>query len=215
MNNNNALHSTWLIFALSVLICGSIMGADLANSETEIHLESAGTQVDAITKQINLPMVRIWQAGYEIQAELGQAKGLNFDNSQWSFSGKVHITTPQGRLTADRATVTFQQHRITELHINGQPATFEQLSATNQTLVQGRAESIDYLVQGNNIRLSNKAWVKYGQNEFSGRTVVYDLTHQRVLANPEEQQGEKVHIIITPNSSFGQENSSSSGIKSP
>ncbi len=183
---------------LALLTCHSVHSAELKSTAGEIHLESAGTEVDAITKQIKLPKVRIWQTGYEIQADMGLAKGLNFDDSEWTFAGNVRISTPQGSSTADSAVVNFVQNRITELHITGQPATFEQNNANPQLKAQGRAELIDYFLQNNSVRLRNNAWIRYGQNEFKGRAVVYDINNQRVLASPDEQQGERVHITITP-----------------
>jgi len=211
--NNTASLGRWWIAVLSLLITESAIGSELRAAVNDIHLESAGTEVDAVTKQIRLPKVRIWQAGYEIQADLAEAKGLNFDDSQWNFTGKVRITTPQGSANADRAVVKFVQNRITEFHIVGQPATFEQHSSTLQLQAQGRAEVIDYLLESNSVRLSTRAWIKYGENEFSGQSVVYDMTNQRILANPDEQQGQRVHITISPNRPPSSEVTPDSGIK--
>ena len=175
---------------LALLTCHSVHSAELKSTAGEIHLESAGTEVDAITKQIKLPKVRIWQTGYEIQADMGLAKGLNFDDSEW----------------------------ITELHITGQPATFEQNNANPQLKAQGRAELIDYFLQNNSVRLRINAWIRYGQNEFKGRAVVYDINNQRVLASPDEQQGERVHITITPGTSAASSSTASKnnpGLRQP
>jgi lipopolysaccharide transport protein LptA len=193
-----------------LMVLPSAAAATLGNLGDEINLESAGTEVDAITKQIKLPKVRIWQAGYEIVADEARAQGLNFDDSQWTFAGKVRITTPQGSSTADRAVVSFVQNKITELQITGNPATFEQHDAKQQPLAQGQAKQIDYLLQKNTVRLSDNAWIKYAQNEFHGRTVVYNINSQRILASPDEQQGQRVRITITPNKNASSTNSSSS-----
>lgn len=215
--NNTVLPLLFLVM-LGLSFSSGTLAADTTPSGAEIQLESAGTEVDAVTKQLTLPKVRISQAGYEIQAELGQAKGLNFDDSEWIFTGKVKITTPQGSSSADRATVHFVQNKITELHLSGRPATFEQHASNRQKqlLAQGHADNVDYYLKNNSIRLQNNAWIQYGQNEFSGRTMVYDLTHQRILANPNEQQGERVRILITPDATKNKaESSTSSGLQQP
>jgi lipopolysaccharide transport protein LptA len=186
---------------LPLLATAASPGQSTVGQSTEsITVESDGADVDARTKQLFLPKVRIEQGGYAIQADEARATGLEFDNSTWIFNGKVNITTPDGSSTAEHATVRFVQKQIIEMHIAGQPATFEQHDAGKQTLAQGRAGAIDYDVQKNTVRLSQQAWVKYGQNEFTGTTVVYDIANQRVLANREEQQGERVRITINPNS---------------
>lgn len=213
--NSTAVSQLFCTGVLSVLLSASALAAETGGSADEIHLESAGTEVDAATKEISMPKIRIWQAGYEVQAELGQAKGLNFDSSEWIFTGTVKITTPQGSSTADRAIVRFVQNKITELHISGRPATFEQHTLNQQTLAQGHAESIDYYLKNNSVRLQNSAWIKYGQNEFTGRTLVYDIAHQRIIASPNEQQGERVRIVITPDNTNKAEPSTNSSVQQP
>jgi lipopolysaccharide export system protein LptA len=196
---NSSLNKLWqrLLLALLVPVL-TTHAANLKQSTAPIDVESDGAEVDARTKQLVLPKVRITQEGYVIQADEARASGLNFNNSQWTFTGKVQITTPDGSSAADKAIVLFVQNQITELHMSGQPATFEQHDATRQLLAQGRAGLIDYDLQKNNVRLSQQAWVQYGQNEFTGTTVVYDISNQRVLASREEQQGERVRITINP-----------------
>ena len=183
---------------LALLPCVTA-AASLTQSTADIVVESDGAEVDARTKQMVLPRVRISQQGYVIQADEARASGLSFDDSQWTFTGKVNITTPDGHSTADRAVVNFLQNRITELHVTGQPATFEQRDVAKQLLAEGRAGQIDYDLQKSTVRLSEQAWIKYGQNEFKGNSVVYDINSKRVLASREEQQGERVRITITPN----------------
>ncbi len=173
--------------------------ASAKQSTASIVVEADGTEIDALTKKMVLSKVRISQDQYVIQADEARATGLDVDNSEWVFTGQVKITTPDGFSTAERATVRFAQNQITELHVSGRPATFEQRDARKQMLAQGRADNIDYDLQKNTVRLNDQAWVKYGQNEFSGTSVVYDINSQRVLASREEQQGERVRITINPN----------------
>lgn len=201
-NSNRNKPQRILLFVLTAAAMASVatlQAASLKQTDANIEVESDGAEVDARTRQLVLPKVRITQAGYAIQADEARATGLNFENSQWTFNGGVRISTPDGFSTADRAIVQFVQNQITELHISGQPATFEQRNPDQQMLAQGRANHIDYDLQKNTVRLNQQAWVRYGQNEFTGTTVVYDIGTQRVLASREEQQGERVRITINPN----------------
>jgi lipopolysaccharide export system protein LptA len=196
----NNFHLGTLCLSLLAWLPLLATAASSSQSSATITVESDGAEVDARTKQFYLPKARIAQGGYVIQADEARATGLDFDNSTWIFNGKVKITTPDGSSAAEHATVRFMRKEIHEIHIAGQPATFEQHDEAKQTLAQGRAGNIDYDVQKNTVRMSQAAWVKYGQNEFTGTTVVYDITNQRVLASREEQQGERVRITINPNS---------------
>lgn len=188
-----------ICMAIAMLACMSAPAANLKQSTADIEVESDGAEVDARTKQLVLPNVRITQDGYAIEAQEARATGLSFDNSQWTFTGNVRISTPDGFSTADTAKVLFVQNAITELHITGRPATFEQHDTGKQTMAQGRAGNIDYDLQKNTVRLSQQAWVKYGQNEASSNVLVYDVNTQSVRANAAEQQGERVRITINPN----------------
>jgi lipopolysaccharide transport protein LptA len=196
----NFKHNKFFACLLSMLLASlAASAASTGQSTGKIDVESDGAEVDARTKQMVLPKVRITQEGYVIQADEARATGLDFDNSEWTFTGNVNITTPEGSSAAQRASVSFVKNKITELHMAGQPATFEQHDADKQTLAQGKAGVIDYDLQKSTVRLSQQAWIQYGQNEFTGTTVVYDIVNQRVLASREEQQGERVRITINPN----------------
>ena len=130
----------------------------------------------------------------------GQARTTdanNFNNSTWTFTNKVEITTPNGSSTADTATVSFVDNQISQLHIVGNPATFEQHSE-GKVIAQGHADNIDYDLKQNTVRLINNAWVSYGQNECRATALMYNITLQRVSANRDEQQGERVNCTITP-----------------
>lgn len=199
MANSNQNNLSSALLTLLLLPLSLAHAAPLQKSTANIVVESDSAEVDAVSKKIVLPKVRIAQDGYVIQADEARATGLNFENSEWVFSGQVKITTPDGFSTADRATVLFAQNQITQLHITGAPATFEQHDPEKQTLAQGRAGNIDYDLQKNTVRLSKQAWVKYGQNEASSNALVYDVNTKSVVASRDEQQGERVRITINPN----------------
>lgn len=167
------------------------------------HLTAGSLDFDGRTNALMLTEVRITtQNGYVIQA--GQAEtgdASNFNNSRWVFKDKVEITTPQGRTSSEVANVSFAQNQISELHMTGSPATFEQYDAAKQTIARGQAGAIDYDLKQNTVRLSNDAWLKYGQNECRAVALSYNIGAQRVSARTEEQQGQRVNCTINPNPS--------------
>jgi lipopolysaccharide transport protein LptA len=64
--------------------------------------------------------------------------------------------------------------------------------------VHGAAGRIDYDLAAGTVRLSESATLSDGANEITGKTLVYGLRDQRVLANPGEQSAERVRITIQP-----------------
>jgi lipopolysaccharide export system protein LptA len=53
-------------------------------------------------------------------------------------------------------------------------------------------------VQASTVRLHGDAWLSDGQNEIRGQTLVYDISKQRVMANPDQKDPGGVKITINP-----------------
>lgn len=185
--------SLLLVCALAWLSSAS---AALPRSES-IVVDSDSAELDARTNQIVLPAVRISQGAFTVKANEGRASGLNFENSRWTFKGEVEITSPDGNSKADNAVVVFTDNRVAAVDITGSPATFSQRDPEQGQIAHGRAGAIHYDLSENTVRLSDNAWISYGQNELSADTMVYDLAQKSVVAG-NSKQGERVHITINP-----------------
>jgi lipopolysaccharide transport protein LptA len=141
--------------------------------------------------------VRISQGNVSVEAQEAAASGREFENSQWTFSGDVHIRLPDGFINADTALVTFKSGQLAHARMVGNPARFEQRRTNPDQLAQGRAGIIEYDITQSTVRLSGQAWLSDGTNEISSETLVYDMSGERVLANPEgRDQG--VNITFRP-----------------
>lgn len=182
---------------LGVLAAG-VAAAAPHDTQAPINLEAASSDFDYRNNTLLFRRVRITQGTLVVEAQQATATGLEFENSQWSFTGQVRITVPDGRLTSDTATVSFRDNQITRAVIRGQPAAFEQRLSGDRQLAQGRAESIEYDVRNGTVQLSGDAWLSNGQNEIRGRTLIYDIARQRVAANPGETEPGGVRITINP-----------------
>jgi lipopolysaccharide transport protein LptA len=144
-----------------------------------------------------LPAVRISQGDFTVKAKEGRASGLNFENSRWVFNGEVKIIGPDGESNADNAVVVFAGNRIATVDVTGSPATFSQRDPKEGQIARGRAGAIHYDLNANTVRLSDNAWISYGQNELSADSMVYDLAQKSVIAG-NSKEGERVHITINP-----------------
>jgi len=178
-----------------------VLGAAMAANPLadKPKLDAASMELDVPNNVFIVTAVRITtETGYVIKA--GQARTTdanNFYNSKWTFTNKVEITTPDGSSTADAAVISFIDNQISTLHIAGSPATFEQ-HGVDKVVAQGHADNIDYDLAHHTVRLSNHAWISYGQNECRAVSLVYNITRQLISAPPEEQQGERINCTIAP-----------------
>ena len=146
--------------------------------------------------------VRITQADMSMEAEKATVSGLQTDRSRWTFERGVHIRSAKADLQADTADATFASGRVAEATVQGSPAAFEQLDATDDKKVSGRAKVIEYDFGKGTVRMSQDVWFSYGGNEFRGDTVVYNLNDERVVVNPGAKRGSggRVNITIKPGS---------------
>jgi lipopolysaccharide transport protein LptA len=177
-------------------IAGPLHAAE--RSQLPINLEAASSDFDYRNNTLLFKRVKITQGDMRVEAEQANATGLEFDDSEWRLQGSVQITVPDGKLDSSSATVKFRNNAIASAVISGAPARFQQKLKDTQQLAQGRAGSIEYDVQASTVRLQGDAWLSDGRNEIRGETLVYDISKQRVVANPNEKDPGGVKITINP-----------------
>jgi lipopolysaccharide export system protein LptA len=167
-------------------------------SDQPISLNADSSDFDYKNNLLLFRRVTISQGELKVEAEQANATGLNFENSRWIFRGKVRITVPDGVLTSDDATVTFVKNSLAKALVNGSPASFEQRRRKDNGLARGRAQHIEYDVGAETVRLTDEAWLTDGTNEITGRTLVYRMGDQRVVADADDQGRQPVRIMIKP-----------------
>lgn len=192
-------------WALLVALACATAGAAPYDATAPINLEAASSDFDYRNNTLVFRRVAISQGNLRVEAQEATASGLEFVNSQWTFSGQVRITVPDGKLSSDSATVTFRDNQIVEARVRGSPAQFEQRLKDSGKLAQGRAATIEYDVRNDTVRLAGQAWLTDGQNEIRGETLIYDIGRQRVAANPGATEPGGVRITINPKESGAKE----------
>lgn len=196
-------HSAASLWVLALFASGAALAAPAGavrppqlDDSQPIQLDADSSDFDYKNSRLVFHGVRISQGTLALEADEGVATGLDFKDSQWLFTGHVRITVPDGALQSDQAKLAFAANLITSAEITGSPASFEQ--KRNKAIARGRATHIQYQPGAGTVRLTDDAWLSDGNNEISGQTLVYNLREQRVLANPEEQGSQRIHITINP-----------------
>jgi len=140
----------------------------------------------------------ITQGTTRVVAERANATGLNFDSSQWTFTGNVRINVEGGSLDSDKAVVSFVDNRVSKALITGGPATFQQQLKAGGRLARGRAGVIEYDLGKGTVRLTRDAWLSDGRDEMTGQQITYDIAGERVRAQSTAHDTQRVRITITP-----------------
>jgi lipopolysaccharide export system protein LptA len=183
-------------------------------SDLPISLDADTTEFDRRADEIVFRGLRISQGALGIEADLGRASRLDFEDSRWEFSGSVRITDGDARLASDRASLRFDGHELINAVVTGDPATFVDTRLRAGEPVRGRAGQLEYDLAEGVLRLSGGAWLSEGANEISGASLTYDIEGQRVLAESDES-GERVRITITPPPEEADEAAEGAAIEEP
>jgi lipopolysaccharide transport protein LptA len=177
------------LIALAMLACAAVARA--AEPAT-IDIDAGALHVDTTANRLLLKPVQIRQGAMSIRADEAWVSGveINFSNTEWRFSGAVHITFDGGELDASEATAKFLGNRLQTAHATGGPATFSHTGADNDRLSRGRASTIEYNVPQGRIRLAGDVWFSDGRGEVAtSAPLTYSLAGRLV-------DGERVQIRI-------------------
>lgn len=169
-----------------------------ASRAQAVHLDAASSEVDYRNNTVNFRDIVITQGSMRVAADEAHATGLNFDNSSWVFTGNVRITMDGGKLHSRQANVEFRRQRITRATILGDPAEFEQQRQGSSDRAHGHSDSIVYDLLGGIVTLTGNAWLSEGPNEINGRELVYNVKEQRVKAQTQAGDKDRVRITIRP-----------------
>jgi lipopolysaccharide export system protein LptA len=144
-----------------------------------------------------------------IQADQAEANGQDLGNSEWVLTGHVQVWMPQGKLSADKATVQFVNKRIASMSARGTPAEFEHSAApvgqdgtaadgagrgrSAMETAHGHARDIDYDLEHDLLKLNGDSWLSDGCNEINSQSIVYDIANQKVRADAAPGGDTQVH----------------------
>jgi lipopolysaccharide transport protein LptA len=216
--------------AITVLTGASSKGTAITSNRCKIDVESGPTEMDYETHLINLRGgVKITQSAQRpedhaacdvsVAADSAQATGIDFNNSKWVFTGKVHIQAEsQGELHSDRASVEFSNNVLARAIVTGSPAQFEQTRSTAGRLVKGEAATIDYEVAAGIVKLMGdktigNAWLSddHNDNDLHSATIIYNIREKRLEGDAGPSPGGRVHMTITPKADLGAAPAAGSG----
>jgi lipopolysaccharide transport protein LptA len=199
--------------AISLLGGASSPALSSKMANCKISMESGPADLDARTHLINMhDGVKISQCDISISADNAQATGLDFNNSRWIFTGKVHVRSEsQGDLQSDQATVEFSNNVLARAIVTGSPAQFVQTASPAGGLIRGHATTIDYEVLAGTVTLAGDAWLTRNDNKMDAPSITYDVRKGQIVGEVGTTQGGRVHMTIMPKSEPGSATSSAPG----
>lgn len=111
------------------------------------------------------------------------------------FSDNVTITRGAMTVRADRGTIHQADGRISEIELEGDPSTWEDLLEDGSEL-SGQSRRIHFDVPANIVTLTGNARIRHAQGEFTGHELIYDLDAESLAGRSEGE--DRVRVIIEP-----------------
>ena len=187
-------------FAAALAFLAAITAPPLAaQQQQEITLDAASSDFDRRNERLVFQEVRIQQGAISISADSAESRDLDFSRGSWLFLGNVRINSPMGDIAAERATISFADHRLGKATAEGAPARFSRtMPEPDARRVNGTANRIVYDLAGGELELAGQATLRDGVREVSGGRLVYRIAEDRLIASTDDTGTDRVRIVITP-----------------
>jgi lipopolysaccharide transport protein LptA len=189
------------IVAGASLIAGSAVAQRPTTSAEPIVINSVVANMDEANNTADFTTISITQGNTRLTADRASATGVGFQNSEWTFAGRVMITLePRGSLWADQAILEYRNGELAQVTATGSPARFEQQRTDSQRAEHGQADEITYDVKQGTVRLRGHAQIFDGQStEITAPMFIYHVHNDRLQAISESGKP-AVHITTRPTS---------------
>ena len=162
-----------------------------------ISLDADSTDYDGKNSMLMFRGLRLTQGNIGVEADEGRATKLDFEDSDWHFSGNVVIDTENGHIECDTADLHFSNHQLQTATIEGSPATFEMQRPESEEITYAQAGRVKYNFELGIVEFSDDATITEGGNQISSNYLVYNIAEQRISAQS-AADGERVKIKYTP-----------------
>jgi lipopolysaccharide transport protein LptA len=170
----------------------------------DIQIEADGLQLDYGANTLRMPNVVIRQHSPQgdllIRAREARAHSTqpSFENSQWTFTGQVHVEYQDGVLDADTAQLTFVKNQLQHAAVDGAPANFSHQFKNNPQRNRGSARHIELDVPRQRVRLAGDAWYTDSRNEVKTAAILYNMTDRSFETERGTAEENRVHMTIRP-----------------
>lgn len=193
-----------LLPAVLVALSGSALAQE-TDLQLPISLDADSTDYDGKSSMLMFSGLKLTQGNIGIQADVGRASNLDFEDSVWQFSGNVVIDVENGHIECESADLRFSGHQLHLANITGSPATFRMQRPDSDVVTYAEAGKLQYDFTDSVVEFSDNAKITEGGNQISSDYLVYNIKEQRINAQSAGDGKPKVKIIYTPQDSANPE----------
>ncbi len=188
---------------LALLLLPILAFAQSSDLRLPISLDADSTNYDGKSSMLMFRGLKLSQGNIGIEADIGRASKLDFQDSVWRFEGNVIIDVDDGHIECDSADLQFIDHQLQRATIFGSPATFELKQPNSDEVTYAQADKLSYDLVTGIVEFSGAATITKGGNQISSSFLVYNIREQRINAQSSGDGDEKVKITYTPSVARG------------
>jgi lipopolysaccharide transport protein LptA len=173
-------------------------GAQTDDLRLPISLDADSTAYDGNSSMLVFQGLRLSQGSIGVEADIGRASKLDFQDSVWRFEGNVVIDVENGHIECDSADLRFFDHVLKFATIRGKPATFEVRRPGSDEVTHAEAGLLEYNLDSGIVEFSEEAVFTEGGNQIASSFIAYNIKERRINAESSGEADDKVKITFTP-----------------
>jgi lipopolysaccharide transport protein LptA len=183
---------------VALLSVGAAAGQVRTDDEVAIDGEDLRIDYGRNTMQLRNVVMKNKDGTMLISAQEAKAHSveLTSKDSQWEFSGAVHIEVDGAILDSATATISLKANRLDSAHVVGTPATFSHLLKGATQRSQGHARTIDYDAAKSQLHLAGGVWYSDGRNDINTATLNYNMNDRSIDSNPGAGERVLLHLQL-------------------
>ena len=162
-----------------------------------ITLAADSTDYDGKSSMMMFQGLRLSQGTTNIEADVGRASKIDFEDSVWHFTGNVVIDVDAGHIESESAELRFTDTQLRLAIIEGTPATFELSRPGSEETTYAQAGKLRYDFDAGIVEFSDDAIITEGGNQISSSFLMYNIAEQRINAQSSDD-GVPVQITVIP-----------------
>jgi lipopolysaccharide transport protein LptA len=187
-----------IIVASLLCLLPPAVGAQTDDLRLPISLDADSTAYDGNSSMLVFEGLRLAQGSIGVEADIGRASKLDFQDSVWRFEGNVVIDVENGHIECDSADLRFFDHVLKLATIRGKPATFEVRRPGSDEVTYAEAGLLEYNLETGIVEFSEEAVFTEGGNQIASSFIAYNIKERRINAESSGEGDDKVKITFTP-----------------
>lgn len=125
-----------------------------------------------------------------------------------TYQGNVKLSHGNITILADKIIAKKNKNGLGKLLATGNPVKLNRTQTDEQKEIRGEALEIEYDTEKERVKLKNNAKLWQSNDQFTGNLIIYNVAMETVTANKGNEKNGRVRVVIHPDNTSTQNNTS-------